>query len=529
MTQGEAPAATRTDIDRWHFSWLGWAVLAFALIVAFIPFSNVLLGLFAIWNREPEYSHSLLIPFISLFLIWRERAVLTRSAFKGSWAGVALVVVGVLMWIVAELSTIYVIAQYAFLVVLYGLVLALAGGQVFRRLWMPLLILVFIIPLPAFFANSLSLRLQLLSSQLGVAVIRLAGISVYLDGNVIDLGTYKLQVAEACNGLRYLFPLMTLAFIVAYLFRAASWKRALLFVASVPVAVLMNSLRIGLIGITVEYWGPRMAEGVLHYFEGWVVFMISTLILLALAAFLARLGAPRARLRDALVFDLGPSPVREPASRERTLPAPFLTATALTALATALTFVLPERVELHPVRAAFAEFPLTLGGWQGRSGRLEAVYEDQLKLDDYLLADYHRAGDAPVNVYIAYYDSQRKGESTHSPRACLPGNGWEFITFGKRRLAVAGASLTVNRAVIEHGSERALMYYWFQQRGRVLTNEYAVKWYIFWDALTRNRTDGAMVRLMAPLAPGAIETEADRDLTEFAGSLSAELRRYVPQ
>ena len=529
MTQSHASAASQIDVARWRFSWLGWAVLAFALLVAFIPFSNVLLGLFEVWNRQPEYSHSLLIPFISLFLIWRERDALTRLTFEGSWGGVALVLAGVLMWIVAELSTIYVIAQYAFLVVLNGLVLSLAGRQVFRRLWMPLLILLFIIPLPAFFSNGLSLQLQLLSSQLGVAVIRLAGISVYLDGNVIDLGTYKLQVAEACNGLRYLYPLMTLAFIISYLFRAPVWKRLLLFLSSVPVAVLMNSLRIGVIGVTVEYWGQKMAEGVLHSFEGWVVFMISTALLLALAALLARVGRPHTRLRDALVIDLGSSPGRQGVRQTRPLPRPFLVATALSAAAAALAFAIPERIELRPVRATFSQFPPMLGNWQGRSTPLDAVYRDALKLDDYLLAQYRRTADAPVDVYVAYYDSQRKGQSTHSPRACLPANGWEFVTLGNRRLTGAGAPLTVNRAVIAHGADQALMYYWFQQRGRVLTNEYVVKWYIFWDALTRNRTDGAMVRLMTPLRPGASETEADRGLTEFAGLLTAELPRYVPR
>jgi exosortase D (VPLPA-CTERM-specific) len=502
--------------------------LAFALVVAFIPFANVLLGLFAVWNREPEYSHSILIPFISLFLIWRQRDVLTRTPFKGSWSGVALVLVGVLMWIVAELSTIYVIAQYAFLIVLYGLVLALAGWQVFRRLLMPLLILIFIIPLPAFFANTLSLRLQLLSSQLGVAVIRLFGISVYLDGNVIDLGTYKLQVAEACNGLRYLFPLMTLAFLIAYLFRAAVWKRVVLFLASIPIAVLLNSLRIGLIGVTVEYWGPKMAEGVLHDFEGWVVFMISTAILLGVAALLARIGPRPTRLRHALMLDSGARPTPSVNNQARALPPAFLAATALTLVASALAFTLPERIELRPARSAFMDFPLTLGGWQGRRAPLDPVYLDALRLDDYLLADYQRADDPPVNVWIAYYDSQRKGQSTHSPKTCLPGGGWEFTSFGTHQLDTAAANLTVNRAVIAHGADRQLMYYWFQQRGRVVTDEYAVKWYIFWDALTRNRSDGALVRLMAPLPPDGSEAAADHDLTQFAAMLAGDLGRFVP-
>src|SRR5262249_55624584 len=231
-SRGPTPATASTAAATWHFSPTAWLVLAAAITLAFIPFSSVMLGLFEVWDREPEYSHAIIIPFISIFLVWRERNLLAHTAFRGSWWGLAVVLCGVLMGVVAQFSSIYVVAQYAFLVVLYGLVVALAGPHVFRRLLMPLLLLLFLIPLPAFFAYTLSLKLQLLSSAIGVAVIRLAGISVYLDGNVIDLGTYKLQVAEACSGLRYLFPLMTLAFVIAYLFRASAWKRVLLFLAS---------------------------------------------------------------------------------------------------------------------------------------------------------------------------------------------------------------------------------------------------------------------------------------------------------
>ncbi len=523
-----AHSAPRSDVVRWQLSWLGRGMLGFALVVAFIPFSSVLLGLFNIWNLQPEYSHGVLIPIISVFLIWRERDALTRMPFQGSWLGIVLLLAGVAMWGVAQLSTIYVIGQYAFLLVLYGLVLALVGPAVFGRLKMPLLILLFAIPLPTFFANSLSLRLQLLSSALGVEVIRLFGISVFLDGNIIDLGPFKLQVVEACSGLRYLFPLMTLAFILAYLFRAPTWKRVVLFLASIPVAILLNSLRIGLIGVTVEYWGVRMAEGVLHDFEGWVVFMISLAFLLLIAAGLVRLGNPQGRLRSSLTLDFGPSPPKSVVGQFRKLPIPFLVATALTTAAALLAFALPERVEVKPGRAGFAEFPMQFAGWNGQRVPLEAEYQEQLKLDDYLLANFDAAGRLPVNVWIAYYDSQRSGEATHSPRSCLPGGGWDFTSFDQADVRVQGGTVHVNRAIIAHGSERQMMYYWFQQRGRVVTNEYLVKWYMFVDAVTRNRTDGALVRLIAPIPLGETPADAERVLTGFTSDLSASLPRYVP-
>lgn len=501
----------------------------FALGVAVIPFAHVLSQLFGIWDVDPEYSHCVLIPLISLFLVWRERAELARIPFAGSWVGIAVLIAGAGLWGVAELSTIWTIEQYAFLVVIYGLVLALVGIRVFRRLWMAMLILVFTIPLPVFFSNSLSLHLQLLSSALGVGVIRLFDIPVYLDGNVIDLGVYKLQVAEACSGLRYLFPLMTLAFIVAYFFRAPFWKRLIVFVASAPVAIFMNSLRIGLIGVSVAYWGGKMAEGVLHFFEGWVVFMISTVLLLLIAALLIRTGSRPVRLGDALAMDVGPAAPREQKSLPRKLPVPFIAAMVLVTVGAALASQAPQRTEIQPARSAFVDFPMQLRGWSGRRSPMEAVYLEQLKLSDYLYATYERSADLPVNVWVAYYDSQRKGDSTHSPASCLPGGGWQFQTFGRYNIDVGGGQrLQINRAVIVHSGDRELMYYWFPQRGRDITNDYMLKWYLLWDAITRGRTDGALARLVLPLPPGTSVAQGDRQLTAFLRAFVPQLPGYVP-
>ena len=521
-----APAPTR-----WRFSPAALALVTAGIAVAMLPFLNALRDLFMVWNLQPEYSHGILIPLVALFLIWREREWLARTPFQGAWSGMLLVVAGLLFWLIGELSTIMAITQYAFLFVLYGLIASLTGWAVFRRLWMPLLILVFMIPLPAFFSNTLSLKLQLLSSEVGVWLIRLFGISVFVEGNVIDLGAYKLQVAEACNGLRYLFPLMTLAFIVAYFFRAPLWKRVFLFAASIPIAIVMNSLRIGAIGITVEYWGVRMAEGLLHEFEGWAVFMLSTLVLFGVGALLARFGSPRTRLRDSLTFDFGPAlKSKDESPRERRLvPQSFIAAAAIASAASISAFTLPTRLaEAAPAHEPLVEFPARVGDWKGRPEHMESIYLDALKLDDYVLANYSDGAGLPVNFYVAWYESQRKGRSVHSPRSCMPGGGWIIRSLEERTLTADGRQVPVNRAVIELGNQRQVVYYWFQQRGRAMTNEYLVKWYIFWDALTRNRTDGALVRLTTPVMPGTNIESAGAQLVKFASAVLPKLGAYVP-
>jgi exosortase D (VPLPA-CTERM-specific) len=520
-----------SDAGRRPFQLGFLALLVLAAIAAIVPFREALARLYDIWAIKPEYSHGILIPIISLFLLWRERAWIAAAKFEGSWSGLLPIAAGFAFWLLGDLAAIFTIQQYGFLLVLYGLVAALSGWKVFRHLWMPLLILVFMVPLPPFFSNTLSLELQLLSSSIGVAVVRLAGISVLLEGNVIDLGSYKLQVAEACDGLRYLFPLMTLAFILSYLFRAPLWKRVVLFASSVPIAILLNSFRIGVIGITVEYWGPKMAEGVLHDFEGWVVFMLSTAVLMLVAVVLTRIGPSRTRLRDALIMDMGP-PIPRGAAVHRTPARAFIVTTALVAIAAVLTLTVPTRLEVTPTRSQFAQYPTHLGPWQGRQQPLDKIYTDWLVLDDYVLADYRRSGSSmPVNLYVAYYNSQRGGQSVHSPRSCLPGGGWDMRSFEQRSLpglGANGAPLNVNRAVIALGNRRQVVYYWFQQRGRVITSEYAVKWYIFWDALTRNRTDGALVRLVAPVPQGMDDSVADQELSGMAKEIAPTLDQYVP-
>jgi exosortase D (VPLPA-CTERM-specific) len=511
-----------------------YAALAVAAVAAVVPFAGMLAGLYNIWSLQPEYSHGIVIPVISAFLIWRRRVELRELPLTGSWTGLVLVAAGLGLRFLGAGTTMHTLEHYAFLMVLYGLVLALAGPRIFRRLWMPLLILIFAIPLPSFFGKTLSLDLQLLSSQLGVWFIRAAGVSVLLEGNVIDLGGYQLEVAEACSGLRYLFPLMTLAFILAYLYRGQWWKRGILFVSSVPITVLMNSLRIGFIGITVDRWGSAMAEGVLHGFEGWLVFMLSTCVLILVAFVLTRMGGKRVPWREA--FDLSTlrtAPATTPdgmTARIVTVPRTFIAACVLLLAGDLAGAAMPPPHVSPPARIGFDAFPTRLGDWTGRRDVLDHVYLDALKLDDYVLANYYEPGHVPVNLYVAYYQTQDATRAVHSPHDCIPGGGWQIVKLEKSRLptGTGGASFAVNRAIVQLGSTREIVYYWFQERGRHLTNEYQVRWYLLWDALTRHRTDGALVRYVAELPPGAQESRIDAHIVSLAKLVDPQLPRYVP-
>ncbi|HED12059.1 MAG TPA: VPLPA-CTERM-specific exosortase XrtD [Gammaproteobacteria bacterium] len=489
------------------------------------------LDLMVQWWSQDEYSHGYLIPAIVIFLIWQKKDGLEKIPFRGSWVGLLLVVLGILFYYIGELGTVYTIIQYAFLVSLAGLVLAFTGWEAFKKIAIPLIILMFMIPLPAFIYNNLSAQLQLTSSQIGVAFIRAFGISVYLEGNVIDLGTYKLQVVEACSGLRYLFPLMTLGFIAAYFYKGAFWKRAAIFLSSIPITILMNSFRIGAIGVMVEYWGQGMAEGFLHDFEGWAVFMASIGVLVLEMWLFSLIGKERKPLREVFGLDFPEPSPRGARIVYRKLPAQFIVAFSVLSIAFVGSLQMQKRTEIIPDRTNFLEFPMQIGNWKGTRDQLEQIYIDQLKFDDYIIANYSNGNGPPVNFYIAYYGSQSKGQSAHSPRACLPGGGWQIKDLSQKRISevvIDGAPLFVNRVEIRKGDVSQLVYYWFQEQGRVITNEYLVKWYLFWDAITKRRTDGALVRLTVFVPPGENVAEAEEQLASFVRDVSGHLGRFIP-
>lgn len=509
-----------------------WALLGIVIVLAGYAFHDTVADMLYRWNTQEEYGYGYLIPVITLFLIWQRKQQLAETGFSAAWSGLVLVVLGGAMFFLGAVATTHTLSQYGLVVTVLGVALALLGWEAFRIVMVPLALLFFMVPLPPFIYNTLSTKLQLVSSEIGVAVIRLFGISVYLEGNVIDLGTYKLQVVEACSGLRYLFPLVSLSFITAYIYKGAFWKKVVIFLSSIPITVLMNSFRIGVIGVLVEYGGPEQAEGFLHDFEGWIVFMACIAILVLEMAILAKVGPDRKSLADTFAIDFPePAPagvVRKP----RRLSATSWYIPVLVAGIAAASFYVQGRENTIPERRVFAEFPLRIAGWSGTTSRVEENILASLKTEDQLMSDYMNPDNEQVNLWIAYYADQAAGSAAHSPRACIPGGGWLIKDLSQRAIdnvKMNGAPLRVNRLVIRKGEYTQLVYYWFQQRGRDITNEWLVKWYLFWDAMTRNRTDGALVRLTALVGPGENMSDADHRLVEFASAVVPYLPDYIPE
>ncbi len=510
---------------------LAWFLL---LVAGSVPIFWIgLVSLAEAWTT-PEYSHGPLIPVISLYLFLRElrRMPPPDPVIADRWPGIVVILLALMLAVFGNITGIADIVTYAMIVWVGGVVLTVFGWRRGRHHQLPVVHLVFMLPLPQFLYWKLTILLQWISSVIGVWLIDLAGVSVFLEGNVIDLGVYKLQVAEACSGLRYLFPILSFSYLFAILYRGPVLHKVLLLLAAAPLTVLMNSVRIGIIGILVDRYGIEQAEGFLHFFEGWVIFLICIALLFAMAVVLQRLGPDPKPLSEAIDLDtqgFGPIMTRMLALR----PSPALGAAALLTLAVSAAWALQPAADGKPIdRDPLSLFPRQFGEWSGTSTRLEADIEQVLGATDYLNMIYSQPGKSGhVNMFVAFYDKQTDGAGIHSPEVCLPVGGWEIFSMDPHRVdpgVPAYGTFTVNRAVIQKGLNKQLIYYWFEQRGKRQINDFRAKMSVVMDSITMGRTDGALVRYATPIAPDETEGAAEKRLLEFMGQSMKKLPRYVP-
>jgi exosortase D (VPLPA-CTERM-specific) len=530
MTDANASVARRPA----SASLTGLAYLAVAAAGGVAYFWDGITSLFRAWEL-PEYSHGPLIPLIAAFLLLREyrRAPALPPGEVNRVPGFLVILLALVVGLLGNLTQIPYFITYGLILAIGGFILLVAGSRRGLQYWPGWFYLIFMLPLPTAMYWKLSGQLQFISSKLGVELIQAVGIPVFLDGNIIDLGVYKLQVAEACSGLRYLFPLTSFSFLFAVLYRGPLWHCVLLFLSSLPITVAMNSARIGIIGILVNYFGIAQAEGFLHLFEGWIIF-VACIALLYLIAWTLQWVSPKPQsLINILDIDFA-----DAFKALRTMP--VVAPAKLLAIASGLLLVsgviwqsVPPRAPSVIERQTFTTFPLTIEGWHGTQYKLDPLTEKVLGADEYLSANYVAPDNSgQVNLFVSFYFSTTDGSGIHSPQTCIPGGGWEVSRWQQveiKPLDGAVAPFIVNRAIIQKGLAKQVVYYWFEMRGQRYAGEYEAKFHTVWDSLTRSRADGALVRFVTPIAPGETESVADKRIMTFLSPVIAVLPTYVPK
>lgn len=509
------------DID-WPVYAVGAAIIAGLAYLFHAGFANLLFR----WGEQQELSHSYFIPAITAWMLWERRDALQKSMGPSSWLGIPLLLFGIFMVFALKQLHVFLLEHVGIVVAAFAIPLLIGGVSLMRVSFIPLAYLVFMIPPPYWVITVTSWNFQTWSSILGVEMIRMFDIPVLLQGNVIELSTITLQVVEACSGLRYLFPFVSLAAIAAYFYRGPLWQRAIVVISAIPITIVMNSFRIAITGVLSENYGASHTEGFLHFFEGWVVFVLCIAILLAVLVGMARLSGKKNVLAGLGLPDVDPIVPAQPWDRKR-----FLTLGGAAAALVAVGSVAVHSFEAPlniPERRTFDELPLEFPGWKTSQKELDVRTERVLAADDYIVMDMVNPDGEPLNLYIAYLEQQRNGSSWHSPQQCLPGGGWNFTDQGVVQTPEGAPDYAYNRIVMEQGETKFLVYYWYQQRGRRIADEFMMKGILIYDVLTTRRSDGAMVRIMTPVSPDEDIEAADKRLQSFQRELEARLDPYIP-
>ncbi len=250
---------------------LGAALICLLLLVVY---DHVLWKLFFDWQNQNN-SHGFLVPLFAAFLIWEKRQTLRGIVLAPVWSGIAVIVLGLIVLLLGVFGSELFLSRISLLILLAGLTLTFGGWQLLKELRFALLVLLLAIPIPAIIFNQITFPLQILASKMASGLLPLFGVPVLREGNVIRLPLMSLEVAEACSGIRSLMSLFTLAVFYGYFMEKSNRRRLVIALASIPIAIAANAVRILGTGLCVQYWDPDKAMGFFHEFSGWVIFLVS--------------------------------------------------------------------------------------------------------------------------------------------------------------------------------------------------------------------------------------------------------------
>ena len=241
--------------------------------------------------------HGFFVPAIAVWIVWNTRSRIDKIEARTNWWGLAVMLLGLVQLYLATLGAELFVARVSFVVSLIGAVWFIGGTKILQAFAFPLFLLFFMIPIPAIIYNQLTFRLQIIASEAAEQAIDFLQIPIIREGNVLELANQKLNVVEACSGIRSLLTLTFLTLVYGYFFEKRTWIRVVLFLATIPIAIIANAGRVTMTGVVATI-NPALAEGLFHEAEGWVIFMIAFAILVMLHQLILRASKMIARRRE---------------------------------------------------------------------------------------------------------------------------------------------------------------------------------------------------------------------------------------
>lgn len=521
-----------------------------------------------LWERafapDSYYSHAVLVPFISGYLVWQRRDVLSQTPPARSLYGLVIIILALVAHLASVMLDVYFTSGFSIAALLFGLTLYLFGWPVTRQLLFPLGFLLFMFPLPAAALSAVSVPMKLFATKAGAAAMGLVGVPVIQEGYQLHFNSGSLVIGNPCSGLRSLIALMALGSLFAYFYDAPMWKRIALFLASVPAAIFSNVARVILLSLVVSSFGSEGAAGLFHDVSGFLVFAIALGMLFGTGKLLK--GATDHTDKNiSLSADCGDKkdsndPVRTRITRidtnypkpqiaqmdtnsrglsrnhelyglhslrraeaGRALGVRYRIVILLLTVSAILTAVLNLSVAGHTDPARVSELPLFIGEFSGRELPVDQSIKDILETPNVMMREYVGPGGVPVTLAIVYYEQYRV--SFHLPEGCMTGIGSVIMADERESLGAYGENdmpLVANNLILQQPGGKEHVYYFFVV-GDLITPSYArMRFYLMKQHLKGRSRGAALVRFSTKVGNDQDEKivyELEDFIREFAPNL----------
>jgi exosortase D (VPLPA-CTERM-specific) len=511
------------------FQNLLFQVIALSILFA-VAYWIPLKGIVNTWMTNDDYSYGFLIPVITGYLLWEKRYLIREYISKSSWSILPLLIFFVLLSIYGILGSSGYISRPAIPILIILLVAFCFGIELAKKLILPLGFLVFMVPLPSVVDRTFGVFLKKISSELGGLIIRMWGFSVHVSGNVIDLGATQLQVVDACSGLRFVFPLLALGVLCAYFFERVAWKRIVLVLSTIPIAIFTNVLRIGITGILTNIYGTKVADGFFHGFSGWAIFMVAFAFIFLLGRVLQIFPSKKPlKLKD---FGNNPAP-------ETGNPAPKVGGTGAFVVSIFLLIVvggLSWNTKSFPpieIRGGIESFPLKFDNWSGRMQLVDPEIIIASGAEEAFQALYKNNENNPVSLYMGYRKTAflENENFFHSPTVCLPASGWKNRETATHTIPDVPFfnEVKVTKMVIEGFGGRQLVYFWFQTKSKTTHDKNINRFHLALHAIKRDNTHDLFIQTLTPLKSSETIEDAQARLDKFVREMMQPLIVFLAE
>ena len=497
-----------------------WIKVGIFAVILFFSYYTVLVSLIRAWSGRDDYSHGFLIPFISLYFVWYKRKGLRQIPIEPNiTSGCILTVIGCLMLLTGYIGSVIMVQQISVLIVVPGIVLTLLGTNYLKALILPLTYLIFMIPpILDLVIGNIHWPFQLFSATIAAKILESIKIPVFQNAQYLELPNITLEVAEACSGVRYLISIIAMSIPLAFFTQAINSLRLLFISSSIIIGILINPLRIALIGIWTFYTGQDV-HGPSHIFQGFFVSQIGFVFLFLLAWSLSKIPSNKPTTshnnQNNIINDLSVN--------TKKFNKAWIMVISLFIILGA--FILLYKPKVIPLKAPLNSIPLTIEGvWQGRDGNSQKTISPMEGADFELARIYQNSSGRVIEIYIGYFEFQKQDKKfIHYKLQKLYETSKEIII-----PLSASNTIKVNRALLKDSANDSLILYWYDINDEIVADNYKAKLFTTLDGLLHRRTNGAIVMVSSNVTNTDDFDKVLKDEVQFIQALFPFLSRSIP-